>query len=128
MTDNRADVPAVDRFILDFIDSVPHLEALLLLWRSRPRRWTVEELAKYLYLGQRESERIAQDLARAGLIAGSGAEYHYLPDSDAKDRLVSSVDETYRREVVRISTLIHSNGSRALRDFARSFRFTKGKD
>jgi len=35
------------------------------------------------------------------------------------------VDETYRREVVRVSTLIHSKPSSPVRDFARAFRFTK---
>jgi hypothetical protein len=28
----------VDQFILDEIDSVPHLEALLLLWNTRPKQ------------------------------------------------------------------------------------------
>jgi len=31
----------VDRFILQYIDSVPQLEALLLAWESRPRQWTL---------------------------------------------------------------------------------------
>jgi hypothetical protein len=30
----------VDRFILEEIDSVPHLEALLLLWRNNAKKWS----------------------------------------------------------------------------------------
>lgn len=37
-------------FIRQSIDSVPHLEALMLLWNSRPAGWTPEELATRLYI------------------------------------------------------------------------------
>ena len=36
MTDNNQHDAEVRQFLLDQIDSVPHLEALLLLWNSRP--------------------------------------------------------------------------------------------
>jgi hypothetical protein len=36
-------------------------------------------------------------------------------------------EAVYRRQIVRISTLIHSKPSSAVRDFARAFRFTKEK-
>lgn len=39
----------VDRFLLDQIDTVPHLEALLLLWKSRPKVWSADEMASALY-------------------------------------------------------------------------------
>jgi hypothetical protein len=34
----------------------------------------------------------------------------------------------YRREVVRVSNMIHAKPALALRDFAQAFRFTKEKD
>ena len=54
-------------------------------------------------------------------------QYYYRSNSDQQgtDALIDSVDKTYRREIVRVSTLIHSKGSSAVRDFARAFRFTK---
>jgi hypothetical protein len=38
--------PGVDvyEFFLDRIDSVPHLEAVILLWNSRPVGWSAEDL------------------------------------------------------------------------------------
>lgn len=39
----------VFRFILDEIDTVPHLEALLLLWNSRPKQRAEEELSERLF-------------------------------------------------------------------------------
>lgn len=117
-----------ERFVLEYIDSVPHLEALLIVWRSYPKSWSVAELTKALYLVPRSTEAIAQDLAREGFLTAGADHYTYASDSDVKDRLIRQVDEVYRRETVRLSTLIHSRGSRALRDFAQSFQLKKRKE
>lgn len=118
----------VRQFLLDQIDSVPHLEALLLLWNSRPALWEADELARRLYVGREVALRLLQDLVRQQLIdsdAGSPERYCYRDEPADRDRLIRMVDETYRREVVRVSTLIHSKPSSSVRDFARAFRFTK---
>jgi len=39
--------------------------------------------------------------------------------------LMEELDRTYRRELVRISRMIHSKASPAVREFARAFKFTK---
>ena len=118
----------VRQFLLDQIDSVPHLEALLLLWNSRPTLWEADELARRLYVDREVALRLLQDLARQQLIdsdAGSPEHYCYRDEPADRNRLIRMVDETYRREVVRVSTLIHSKPSSSVRDFARAFRFTK---
>ncbi len=118
----------VSQFLLERIDSVPHLEALLLLWNSRPKLWQADELARRLYVDGEVALRLLQDLARQQLIdsdAGSPERYCYRDDPAERSRLIRMVDETYRREVVRVSTLIHSKPSSPLRDFARAFRFTR---
>jgi hypothetical protein len=119
-------------FILDKIDSVPHLEALLLLWNSRPQRWSAEEVAKRLYVDTDVAQNLLDGLSRAGLIvtlaSGPERQYGYESKPSPSDTLIEAVDSAYRRQVVRISTLIHSKASSAVRDFARAFRFTKEKD
>lgn len=113
-------------FILDEIESVPQLEALLLLRNTRPRKWMVDELSKRLYISREAARSVLEDLSRKKLILLDPADstYHYAATED-RDRLIGLVDETYRRQIVRISQLIHSKPSAALRDFARAFRFTK---
>ena len=128
MTDNNQHDAEVRQFLLDQIDSVPHLEALLLLWNSRPKLWQADEMAGRLYVDREVALRLLQDLARQQLIdsdAGSPERYCYRDDPADRSRLIRMVDETYRREVVRVSTLIHSKPSSPVRDFARAFRFTK---
>ena len=74
---------AVDQFLRDQIDTVPHLEALLLLWNSRPKPWSMEDMAKGLFLASEAAREILDDLARQGLIAtvpGEVGTYYYEPD------------------------------------------------
>jgi hypothetical protein len=118
------------RFILQEIDSVPELEALLLIWQNRPRLWTPADLAKRLYIVPEQAQFLLAQLNRKGLIAVIPAEtqsYGYETKSPEQDQLMAYTEAVYQREVVRISTLIHSKPSSAVRDFARAFRFTKEK-
>jgi len=115
---------AVDQFLLDEIDSVPHLEALLLLWRKRPQLWTVEEVARALYVRDDIALVILRELESKHLVAKSAQCYIY--DSNvSRDKLIEALDSIYRRELVRISNLIHSKASPSVRAFARAFRLKK---
>jgi DNA-binding IclR family transcriptional regulator len=131
MTEHDQSENEVDRFILNEIDTVPHLEALLLLWRNRPRPWSVDEMAKGLFLAPGTTREILRDLMRRGLITSTSEEvpetYHYEPGS-AIDSLVSLVDSTYRQELIRLSRLIHAKPSASVREFARAFRIKKEND
>ena len=122
--------PDVDQFLQDQIDSIPHLEALLLLWNSRPKEWSVEEMANALYLSPEAAKEILEDLVRRRLVAaiiGTNVSFRYDPAPD-KDELISALDSTYRRELIRITRMIHSKPSAAVRAFARAFRIKKDRD
>jgi hypothetical protein len=114
----------VDRFILDEIDSVPHIEALLILWNSRPRTLSVGELAGLLFLPQDHTRQILEDLQQRTLVVSGETGNTYNP-AYPRDQLMADVDRTWRRELVRVSNMIHSKGSPAVREFARAFRFKK---
>jgi len=121
----------VDCFIVDEIDSVPHLEALLLLWRRAPQPFSAAQIARQLYIHANQGASIAEDLHRRGLIArdhGTGAGFFYDPQNESRNRLLEAVDATYRRELIRISGIIHSKPSPGVRAFANAFRFRKDKD
>ena len=125
--------PGVDvyEYIFDKIDSVPHLEAVILLWNSRPVGWTAEELASRLYVPTERTVEILQDLIRQQLVqqtSTSPSRFSYLPRSDEQNEWMFRVDTAYRREIVRISTMLHSKASPSVREFARAFRFKKDRD
>ena len=118
----------VDQFIFAEIDSVPHLEALLLIWNSRPQPWSAENLANRLYIPQEAVGRLLADLMNRGFISKVATQpegYRYESSSLEQDGLMADVDAAYRREVVRISTMIHAKPSAAVREFARAFRLKK---
>ena len=118
------------QFILDKIDSVPHLEALLLLWNSRPKPWTPEELAARLYVQASDARRLLEELRRSDLmylLGGANRTYGYQGKSEEQDRLMARgrhVPETAGAGV----TIIHNKAPSSVRDFARAFRFTKERE
>jgi DNA-binding MarR family transcriptional regulator len=118
-------------FILNTIDTVPHLEALMLLWNSRPVGWTCAELGSRLYIPADKVEGLLHDLVRLQLIAESSTEpprYSYISRTPEQDELMRTVDTAYRQDLVRISTMIHAKASPAVREFARAFLFKKSDD
>ncbi|HEX3741603.1 MAG TPA: hypothetical protein VHV29_18040 [Terriglobales bacterium] len=128
MTDDHEIRKQVDQFVLDEIDSVPHLEALLLLWSRRPQEWSATEMAKALYVDRNFAEQVLKDLSQRKLavgVSGSSDRYSYDAESEERNRLIQALDAIYRREIVRISRMIHAKGSAAVREFAKAFRFTK---
>jgi len=120
----------VDRFILTSIDSVPHLEALLLLWQNPSEPWTVDGVAKRLWIDREDARSILYDLTRnqfLSVIVAELEQYTYRTDP-GNDRILRGLAEIYRQDMVRISTMIHAKPSSSVRAFARAFRFTKDKD
>lgn len=119
------------QFILENVDSVPHLEALILFWNSRPVGWTCEEMASRLYVPSDQVTHVIRDLVRMHLVqehASDPLKYSYFPRSEEQNELMRQVDDAYRRDLVRISTMLHSKASSGIREFARAFRFRKDRD
>jgi hypothetical protein len=129
MTEGAPRGNEIDEFILREMDSVPHLEALLLLWNSRPKVWSAEEMAGALYVQAGEAREILQGLTRRRLAErGAGDVFGYWGNAGEKDALIEALDAVYRRDLVRISRMIHAKASPGVRDFADAFRFTKDKE
>ena len=118
-------------YIAENIDSVPHLEALMLFWNSRPVGWTCDEMASRLYMPCERVNGLLRDLVRLQVIAESNTsppKFSYDSRSKEQDEMMRQVDEIYRRDLVRVSTMLHEKASPAVRDFARAFRFRKEQD
>ena len=122
--------PELERFVLEQIDSVPHLEALLLTWRSRPKLWSIEEMGSSLYVPAEMAANILRDLSFKGLIEpaeNSPRTYRYVP-TEAEDQLLTRLDVAYRRELIQLTRMIHGKAPSAMREFARAFKFTKERE
>lgn len=131
MTEKQSPRTDPYEFILENIDSVPHLEALMLFWNSRPVGWTCEEMASRLYVPSERVSEIIRDLLRMQLVQElqpSPAKFSYSSRSPEQDDLMHRLEEAYRRDLVRISTMVHSKASSPVREFARAFRLRKDRE
>jgi len=86
----------------------------------------VEAVAKRLWVKPEVAKEILGDLERDSLLIQLSGEEKYVcqPDTET-ERLLDAVNDNYRHDMIRISTMIHSKASTAIREFARAFRLKK---
>lgn len=110
------------RFIDQYIDTVPHLEALLLMRQSAPTAWNVDALAARIYVKPAVAKSILDDFVRHGLVRATAAGHAFNEEWDAQQQILPRLAEAYSKRLARVATLIHSRGSRPVRAFARAFQ------
>jgi hypothetical protein len=117
----------VMRFIAENIDSVPQLEALLLLSEHADRTWNAEQVATRIYVRNDEAKSLLAALHRRRLIERPEDipdTYQFSAADDAR-QLVAEVKGSYRANVVVLTRFIHENASASVREFARAFDLKK---
>lgn len=120
------DLPApVVEFLNERIDSVPHLEALLIMWHNGGT-WDAAQMSARIYVDKSTAQALLQDLQRAGLAASEDRiSFKFDARSAAAQTLMPQLAESYKRNVTRIATLIHNKASSPVREFARAFELKK---
>lgn len=116
------------QFIVEHLHTVPHLEALLLIWQNPSTAWTADRLATRIYATAVVGRQVLEDFHREGLVhAIDTAEvtYVYAPGWDSQRQLLPRLADLYRRQLVQVTKLIHSRGSSSVREFARAFQIKK---
>ncbi|HEV2643250.1 MAG TPA: hypothetical protein VGT98_11105, partial [Candidatus Elarobacter sp.] len=115
------------------IESIDHMEMLLLLHRSVPRAWTIEEIARELHLPTRATVQCMEALVRGQLAAAescAGAAvsaraapaYRFAPGADSLSRAVDALAVEYEERPVALVTAVRSRPSVVLQSFADAFR------
>jgi hypothetical protein len=115
----------VRRFIVETIDSVPELEALLLLRADPARTWSVDQAGARLYVSETVANHVLGSLAARGLIAQDGPRYRYAPARADLDEVVSDLATTYAASLIAVTRLIHSKPAPSVLEFANAFRLRK---
>jgi hypothetical protein len=113
------------RFIVEYIDSVPALEALLLMRRNPEREWTVATLATELYSEPRRIGPILAELFGRGLCRSreeGETRYSALPPTSALARSLDQLADVYAHHLVAVANLIHSKPRPSVRGFSDAFR------
>ncbi|MEO6027562.1 MAG: hypothetical protein ABIR79_11905 [Candidatus Binatia bacterium] len=113
---------AVKTLIAERIDSIPELEALLLVRDDRASDWSPEEAGKRLYVSTLVATYILGILRERGFLAERDARYRYEPASSELADAVDQLAAAYARHLVAVTEIVHSKPSRNIRDFANAFR------
>jgi hypothetical protein len=118
------------QFIAERIDSVPQLEALLLLWEKPAQAWAQGEVAARIYVEPAVAGTILQALQRRQLVTSDGAQppgYRYSDAWDTTGTLMNQVAAAYRHHLIPVATFIHSGANSSVREFARAFDLKKDR-
>jgi hypothetical protein len=129
MTDNV--IPGdVAQLIVDKIDSVAQLEALLLLRGDPSREWNAAALAKRLYISEEQTRAELARLYMEGFLTVSGEAsplYAYQPTSTELQRTIDRLADIYSKHLVPVTNLIHSKPKTRVQEFADAFKLRKDK-
>jgi len=128
---NRDSIPNdIKQFILESIESVAYLEALLLL-RSKPDAlWSSGAVANRLYIDQQQTAELLARLDADGFVTLGGEDdpvYRYQPATAHLQQMVDSLAEFYAKHLVPITNLIHSKPKNRVQEFADAFKLRRDK-
>jgi hypothetical protein len=118
----------IRRFILTSISSVPYLEALLLLRQGADQAWDILTVAQRLYISEKTAADLLVDLRAAGFIVVTDAEtalYRYHPSSEELGQLIDHLADTYAKNLVEVTNIIHSKTGKRAQQFADAFKWRK---
>jgi hypothetical protein len=111
-------------FIFAHIESIAHLEALLLLRENPGQDWTAERAAQRLYIPVDKAARALGSLAESGFLALGQQGYRFSCHTGALEEMVSRLAQTYREKLIPVTNMIHAKPNR-IREFANAFRLRK---
>jgi len=112
-------------FILERIDSVAQIEALLLIRSDPLSQWSATRLAERLYIGEAEAAEALSRLCACHLLFCVDDIYRLEGVPEQNRALIEQLVEVYSRHLIPVTNLIHSK-PRRIGSFAEAFKFRKG--
>lgn len=121
----------IKRFILRSIDSVPHLEAILLLRFDTRIEWNAAMMAHNLYISEKRADEILVDLSTSGFASvkrGDTVTYRYNPVSLELEKIMDQLAGIYAKNLIEVTNLIHSKINKQAQNFGDAFKWQNEKD
>lgn len=113
-------------FILRYIDSVAHVEALLLLRANPDQGWDAKQTAARLYIREAEAADVLARLCGDGLVRGDDGLYRYECQTPEQQSMVDRLAAAYSKHLIPVTAIIHAK-PRRIREFADAFKFRKDR-
>lgn len=110
----------VREFIIKHIATVPQIEALLLIWSSPEKRWSLRQVAARIYTGEAEAARALDGLCTGGLLVHREGSFTLASSAENVD-MIGKLEEVYARYLIPVTDVIHGK-SRGEPPATRLFR------
>lgn len=125
---SHPEVPdTVRALIAERIDTIPELEALLLLRQTREQSWSADEAGQRLYVSPAVAAHILSAMTERGLFKRVLGRYQYGPETNELDASVALLAECYSKQLIAVTNIVHAKPSAGVRLFAEAFRLRKDK-
>lgn len=118
----------VQRFLVDHIDSIAELEALLFLREHRNQSWSCSSVAERIYLNEEVTGSLLVKLTSKSLITADGAPpatFRYGSHGHETARLIDQLAEVYAKYLVPVTNLVHKKSRRNIEGIADAFNFKR---
>jgi hypothetical protein len=118
----------IRQFIMQSIDSIAQMEALLLFRNQPETQWSTITIAQRLYMTEKQAQLILDQFVNRGIIfklPGKTALYQYKPLSQELAEMIDKTVDFYGRFLVPVTHLIHSKAQARMQAFADAFRIRK---
>lgn len=116
------------RFVLTSIPSVSYLEAMLLFSRAPHSALGAGDVARLLYLPERNTVPLLRDLCDAGVLRADDADpriYHFAPRDAALASMIERLARAYEADLIGITKLIHDRTQKSAQRFSEAFKWRK---
>jgi hypothetical protein len=116
----------IRQFVLDNVDSIAEMEALVMLWRDAAVPWSIESVVTRLYIAPADAERTLERLVARGVAVHAADGYRAAGLPEAKAATVQRLVHLYDTHLIPITNLIHSKPSASrVQQFADAFQLRK---
>lgn len=112
-------------FIKTCIQSVSHLEVLLMLVDKSDFAWTAEDIAKELRTNNTSAAQYLKHLHDNGLLHKEGNTFKYFPSTPDLVEKVKILSALYKEMPVTIITVIFEKPQEKLKDLSDAFKIKK---
>lgn len=118
--------PDVREFVLEKIESIAHLEALLLLLHQPDERWSVSNVATHLYIDPVQTKVVLDQLCDQRLLDCRDGVYWFNASSPGQRDIVERLAALYAHHLIPVTNLVHAKPSGA-RAFAAAFKLRRDR-
>jgi hypothetical protein len=120
----------VKDFILQNIDSIAHMEGLILVRGDPGKEWDADSISRTLFIGQEKAAELLLDMTKRGFFTRmeNKTHYRYNPQPAEREQLMGRVADTYRKYLLPVTHLIHSASQTRVQQFADAFILKKEED